>query len=126
MYESSQVAECNEVEFVGLDNGKVLIPVYDWKTYLSKYFKPLNQIKKFHHFHFSKDFNEGEIFYKEYNDTDKMSINILRLTEIPNKDVLPFKVLPAGLSKERKEYLYKEIRKFCRHGTEDQVAPKPS
>ena len=32
-------------------------------------------------------------------------------------------ISPSGMSKERADYLYKEIREFCKDGTEDLVAP---
>ena len=38
---------------------------------------------------------------------------------------LPAKLNPAGLSRERKQYLYREIRPLCKPGTEVLVAPVP-
>ena len=38
---------------------------------------------------------------------------------------LPAILDPNGLSPERKAYLYKEIRKFCRPDDADLTAPKP-
>jgi len=44
---------------------------------------------------------------------------------IPPASVLPQEVQPEGLSEERKIYLYREIRQFCKPGTENLVAPAP-
>ena len=44
---------------------------------------------------------------------------------MPGPTVLPCKLNPEGLSDERKLYLYREIRPFCKRGTEDLVAPAP-
>ena len=35
-------------------------------------------------------------------------------------------IRPQGLSMERQNYLYGEIREFCREGTEDLVCPPPT
>ena len=42
---------------------------------------------------------------------------------VPAGGELPPTISPSGMSKERAEYLYKEIRGFCKNGTEDLVAP---
>ena len=44
-------------------------------------------------------------------------------TETNISPVLPDVVEPKGFTKQRAEYLRKEIRQFCRPGTEDLVAP---
>ena len=44
---------------------------------------------------------------------------------IPPASVLPQKIQPEGLSEEHKNYLFREIRQFCRPGTENLVAPAP-
>ena len=33
---------------------------------------------------------------------------------------------PEGLSHERQQYLFKQIREFCKPGTKDYVAPPPT
>lgn len=44
---------------------------------------------------------------------------------IPPVSVLPHKINPEGLSDEHKNYLHREMRQFCKPGTEDLVAPVP-
>ena len=45
-------AVVNAAELVGLHNGTVRVPTYDWVTYLQQYFKKLPQIKSYYHFRF--------------------------------------------------------------------------
>ena len=47
------------------------------------------------------------------------------LIRAPKKTNLPPVIRPEGLPRARQAYLYKEIRMFCREGTEDVVCPEP-
>ena len=111
----------NVAELIGLHNGTVLVSHYDWTTYLGQYFKKLPEIKSYYHFRFHKDC-PGTIFYKKHWVSKGKAINILRNKEVPVAGHLPATIPPRGISRERAEYLYKEIREFCRDGTEDFVA----
>ena len=44
---------------------------------------------------------------------------------LPSSSTLPNEINPDGLTAERKNYLYHEIRQFCKPETEDLVAPAP-
>ena len=112
-------ASVNVAELVGLHNGTVLIPTYDWFTYLGNFFKKLPNIKFFYHFRFHRAF-PGTVFCKEYW---KRAGNLLRNGTTLEAGVLPPTVPPSGISRERAEYFHKEIRKFCGEGTDDLVAP---
>jgi len=46
-------------------------------------------------------------------------------TDVPASGTLPPIIEPDGLTEERKQYLYREIRSFCKPSTEDFVAPAP-
>ena len=61
MVDTSSNTGVNKAQLVATQDGRVIVPVYDWSTLLGQYFKKLPNIKKFHHFHFSKD--EPGIFY---------------------------------------------------------------
>lgn len=115
-------ASVNVAELVGLHNGTVLIPTYDWFTYLGNFFKKLPNIKSFYHFRFHRDF-PGTVFCKEYWNSQERAVNLLRNGTTLETGGLPPTISPSGISRERAEYLYKEIREFCRDGTEDLVAP---
>lgn len=114
----------NTAEFVGLHNGTVLIPTYDWMTYLGQFFKKIPHLKTYHHFRFDKDY-PGTVFCKQYWSSEEIALNILQSNmNLPQPDLLPPVITPKGISRDRAEYLYKEIREFCRLGTEDLVAPE--
>ena len=44
---------------------------------------------------------------------------------LPPPSILPDIVNPDGLTEERRNYLFREIRQFCKPGTEDIVALAP-
>ena len=54
----------NKAQIVGTHDGRVIVPVYDWVSFLGQYFKKLPGIKKFHHFTLSKK-SPGRVSYKE-------------------------------------------------------------
>ena len=115
-------ATINVAELVGLHNGTVLVPTYDWVTYLRNYFKKLPKIKSHYHFRFHEDY-PGTVFCKEYWYSEEKAVNLLRNGRAPDTGELPPTIPPSGISRERAEYLFKEIREFCRDATEDFVAP---
>lgn len=47
------------------------------------------------------------------------------LRNMPEKGTKPRELPPAGLSRERQQYLFTQIREHCRPGTEDDVCPAP-
>ena len=125
MVDTSSNAGVNKAQLVATHDGRVIVPVYDWSTFLGQYFKKLPNIKKFHHFRFSKD-EPGVVYCREFLSSPEEAFFLLRNgVAIPPGSVLPQKINPEGLSEERRNYLYREIRQFCKPGTEDLVAPVP-
>lgn len=124
MVESSSTAGVNKAQLVGTHDGKVIVPVYNWSASLGQYFVKLPGIKKFHHFRFSKE-EPGKIYFKEYSTSPERSLLLLKDSATLPPAILPAKLNPQGLSQERKQYLHREIRQFCKPGTEDLVAPAP-
>ena len=120
LVESSSTSGVNKAQLVG----KVIVPVYDWSTFLGQYFVKFPGIKKFHHFRFSKE-EPGKLYFKECSTSPERSLVLLKNPAILPPAVLPPQLKPQGLSQERKQYLYREIRQFCKPGTEDLVAPAP-
>ena len=119
-------ATVNTAELVGLHNGNVLIPTYDWMSYFETFFNRIPHLKTYHDFRFDKDF-PGTVFCKQYWSSEEQALNILKHERnVPEQGRLPPVVTPQGISRERAEYLFKEIREFCRPGTEDLVAPEPN
>ena len=125
LVETSSTRGLNKAQLVGTHDGRVIVPVYDWSSFLGQYFKKLPNIKKFHHFRFSNE-NPGKVFYKEFVSSPEQSFMLLKNNAIlPPPSILPDIVNPDGLTEERRNYLFRKIRQFCKPGTEDIVAPAP-
>ena len=124
MVESSSTG-VNKAQLGETHDGTVIVPVYDWCSYLEQYFKRLPNIKSYHHFRFTKD-EPGRVYFKESDLSPEQSLMLLKNPAIlPPAARLPAKVNPTGLSQDRKRYLFREIRQFCKPGTEELVAPAP-
>ena len=67
----------NKAQLVGTHNGTVLIPVYDWASFLEQFFKRLPNIKKYHHFRFSKD-EPCRVYFTESNFSPEESLLLLK------------------------------------------------
>ena len=94
-------------------------------SFLERYFKRITNIKKYHHFRFSKE-SPGVVFCKEFvNSLEQLFVLLKNRAIVLPSSVLPSIIRPDGLSQERKNYLYQEIRQFCKPGTENLVAPVP-
>ena len=125
LVETSSTTGTNKAQLVGTHDGRVIVPVFDWVTFLGQYFKRFPNVKKVHHFRFTKD-NPGMVYYREFSTSPEQSFMLLKNNVIlPSSRTLPRVINPDGLSEERKAYLHREIRQFCRPGTEDLVAPAP-
>ena len=122
--DKSTVSGVNVAKLCGLHDGTVLVPVYDWAKFLETYFKKIPGISKFHHFRFSKD-HPGVVFCNTLLGSPIMELTILKSPNVRPPNQLPPKIIPLGLDEQRKQYLYREIREFCRSGTEDLLAPAP-
>lgn len=125
MVETSSHLGVNKAQLVGTHDGRTIVPVYDWASFLGLYFNKIPNIKRFHHFRFLKD-NPAMVYCKEFVTSPEQSFMLLKDPAIlPPLSVLPPTVNPEGPTEERKRYLYREIRQFCKPGTEDIVAPMP-
>ena len=62
----------NHARLVGIQEGQVLIPTYDWQTYLSPNFKKIPKIKRFHQFKFSD--HPGVVICKLYSDSEETKL----------------------------------------------------
>jgi len=124
MVKSSSTVGVDTAQLVGTHDGKVIVPVYNWSAFLEQYFVKVPKIKTFHYFQFSKD-EPGKLYFKQYSTAPEQSLMLLKNPTILPPAVLPPEVSPQGLSQERKQYLYREIRQFCKPGTEDLVASVP-
>ena len=125
MVDSSSTIGTNKAQLVGTHNGRVIVPAYKWASFLEQYFNKIPNIKKYQHFRFTKD-EPGKVYFKESSSSPEQSQMLLKNRAIlPPATLLPPELHPDGLSQERRQYLYREIRPFCKPGTEDLVAPTP-
>ena len=119
-------ASVNSAQLVGTQDGEMVVPIYDWQSFLLTKFRKLPGIKKFHNFKFSSE-SIGEVIIKEYSNSLQKTINLLRDPSIlPSNTELPTVLTPTGLSPDRQWYLYDRIREFCPDSTKDLVCPLPS
>ena len=114
-------ADVNVAQLVGTQDGEVVVPTYDWVSFLGQHFRRVPQLKSHHLFIFSSS-SPGDVSMKLYSDSDSTHFRILA---DPSPRELPRHIRPSGLSTERRWYLYNQIREFCREGTEDLVFPHP-
>ncbi|XP_066913328.1 uncharacterized protein [Clytia hemisphaerica] len=128
LYEIGEVCDstkCNFAVLVGNHNKEIYVKTYDWTTHFEKTLKFLKfkDMLKYHHFRMSKD-EPGIVSCLETLDAEPVKISLFRKRNAPAvTSVLPDVVEPKGFTKARADYLRKEIRQFCKHGTEKLVAP---
>lgn len=99
----------------------------DWKSYLQRYFKPMKNIRGYHHFRVNAE-TPGVVECKEICNSVPVCVNLLKDRNIlPSiDDPLPQEILAPGLEPRRQWYLFEEIREHCRSPTaKDTSCPKP-
>lgn len=124
MVKSSSAAGVNKAQHVRTHDGKVIVPVYNWSTFLEHYFIKFPNIKKSNHFRFSRE-EPSKLYFKESSTSPDQTFTLLKNPAVLPPAALPPKLQPQGLSQERKQHLFREICHFCKPGTEDLVAPAP-
>ena len=100
----------------------------NWDILINSLFKSVTGIRKYHHFRVSSD-SPGIVDAREKLDSEEVQISIfkrgvtaekVRSTSLPN--VIP----AAGLSRDRAEYLYTQVRPFVRPAYQDITCPPMS
>lgn len=117
-------AKVNHAQLVGSQDGQVIVPTYDWGSFLAPHFiaDPFRGIKKMHYLRFTAG---GKCYVRGTSDEKERVIKILRNTLWqPSLTALPPEIIPDGLSTERRWCLYK-IREFCTPETRDTICPIP-
>ena len=117
---SSSAGGTNISQLVGLPSGEVVVKVFNWQKFFAASYFRIPNIKSYHHFRFDRD-HPTKVFAKEFVGAPEKEIQHAKSNQIISGD--PEEIIPKGFSQERKKYLYKEIRQFCRPGTENLVAP---
>ena len=117
-------AAVNCAQLVGTQDGRVLVPTYDWATFFDRPFRQrvLKGIKAMHHLQFT-DAQPGYAFDKDSVDGPEQVIQLTQDDEWkPQASDLPPEIPPPGLSLERQQYLYDKIREFCPEDCRDLVS----
>jgi len=103
MVETSSDIGVNKAQLVGTQDNRIIVPVYDWSSFLAQYFNKLPNVKKYHHFRFSKE-EPGKIYFKESSSSREQSFMLLKDPLIvPQRGILPSQIKPESLSVERKD-----------------------
>ena len=118
-------AACNLCQLVGTQDGTTIVPSRDWAGFLSSHFRRLDGIKQYHHFRFERD-HPGVVFLKKTATAEEEMRCLLRGVWLPSPEDKPPSIIPAGLSLERRQYLYDKIREYCREDSRDLVCPLPN
>ena len=101
------------------------VSCYDWKCWLSLFFKAIPLITKYHHFHVSSK-NPGTVELKEFSNSSRVMVDILKAGAEVNQLEMPQRIPPPGISLERQNYLFEQIRVFCEPEYADITCPEPS
>ncbi|CAG2218216.1 unnamed protein product [Mytilus edulis] len=121
-------AKCNRSEVYNEnDDDENSLKWYRWDNFFTKYFKPLRGIGKFHHFRFTSD-EVGVVFARETLDQPEKRLVLLKESaNLPELlTTLPEVIQPAGLTEERRRYLYNEVRPFVQFNFRDEFCPRAS
>ncbi len=118
-------AGCNHTQFVGMSDGTLIVPIFDWSSYFAVHFRRLLGITNYQHFHFDSSC-PGVVQVQERCDSKKIRISLLKDDWIPPPSTLPQQIFPKGLSQEREWYLYDHIRTFCPDSEKDTTCPLPA
>ena len=110
--ENSTNENFNRVQPIFDKNKNQIVHFYNWTEFLSKYFKPIPNLLKYHHFILHKD-NIGKVEVKTAINEEKQTINIIKSnnTKIAG---FPQEIFPSGLSAKRQWYLYEQVRQHIK------------
>lgn len=118
-----QSSHVNVAQSCGTESGEVIVPTFDWMSFLSTHFKKVVGIKRNHHFHFTE--GSGTVNIKEFSDSDMTQQNLLR-DGVRLSSEMPSIIVPKGLNAKRQWYLYQEIRPFTAEEFQDITCPRPT
>ena len=102
MVETSSNLGVNKAQLVGTHDSKIIVPVYDWASFLGRYFIKMPNIKKFHHFRFVN--SPGMVHFKEFMTSPELSFMLLKDSAVlPPLSVLPPTMNPDDLTERVEE-----------------------
>ena len=115
----------NTTQLVRSAEGTVIVPTYNWQSFLGENLNKLVGIESFHHLHFSHD-HKGSVFTKLKSDSPEVEHKLLKHDWCPTSTDLPKPILPSGLPLSRQWYLFNKIREFCPQDCKDTTCLKPA
>ena len=118
-------SKMNHVQQCGDEAGNVFVQSHQWTTYLLKFFNKLNGILKYQHFEMMD--NRTVRVRVSCDSTEEKEFHLLKpKIKLPQiQSSFPSPKDPAGLTAERKKYLFHDIRQFVSDRYKDIVAPEP-
>lgn len=122
--ESTSVANSITPIIVGTENGTTFIPTYDWSTHFAGA-KTVPKIFTHHHFVTSSKKPNFMKYRLHESSCAEEEVRIFPKDMTVPKS-LPEVIVPEGLSIQRQQYLFKNIRKHTRKGCKNVLCPKPS
>lgn len=98
----------------------------NWKEFLSTFYCPVTNIRKYHHFRFSSS-EPWYVFVKERIDFEEKYINVKKKGS-PQFEAtgMPALIHPAGMTRERQHYLYRNVRPYVRPAHQEDLCPTPA
>lgn len=118
-------AKCNVAQLVVTEDGKTVVPTYNWTDLFASRFRKFDGIKKHYHFRFISS-DPGAVYVKLHSDTTEKGFVLLKGSWSPSSDDLPPIIIPNGLSMERQWYLLDHIREFYPEQDCDITCPEPT
>ena len=97
---------------------------FDWKAYLSRYYRKLSGIRKFSYFRFHRN-QPGIVHLRKRLGDEETSVRLLKTGEVPPNSMEPARLMPSGLTLDRQHYLFKQIRPFVKPACQDATCPEP-
>ncbi len=94
------------------ETGERKVFFYSWTKYLKTFFKPLQDISKYHHFIFNQE-QPGTIYVQKSIGSELLMVDIIK--DLCNINQVLERKNPIGLSAERKKYLSKEVSKYVQN-----------
>ena len=118
-----QSSDVNLSQLCGTEDEEVIVPSFDWTTFLAQFFRKVVIVKKFHHFHFEE--GSTTLRVQKYSDTAYLTQELLK-QNLPTITEMPQTIQPKGLDAKRQWYLYDEIRPFTAEHCQDITTPLPA
>ena len=118
-------ATVNVAQAVGSMDGTVIVPTYDWTSFLAEHIGKCVGIKSLHHLRFPGN-NKGHVFVRHKSDSLEVDMKLLKDDWSPDPTDLPERVMPSGLSLTRQWYLFNKIREYCPDECKDTTCPEPT